>query len=43
MSFKKTMLLIVLVMQLQGGTENGRRRWKYRGKSMNQIEAEEIN
>ena len=28
---------------ISGGTENGRRRWKYNGKSMNQIEAEEIN
>lgn len=28
---------------ISGGNENGRRKWKYKGKSMNQIEAEEIN
>lgn len=28
---------------ISGGTENGRRQWKYRGKSMNQLEMEEIN
>lgn len=28
---------------ISGGNENGRRVWKYKGKSMNQIESEEIN
>lgn len=44
-SLKRIMPLIALAMQprqSQGGEENGRVVWKYKGKFINEIEAEEI-